>query len=305
MDRRQFLRCAAGAFTVSSLATALTACKSGVGGGPNPEATGGGVFRFPQGLACGDPSPTSGVFWTRVIRGDGQQGDIPVVLELSRTPIPEGENSFRLAMTIPVVAKQENDYIIHHKVTGLEPDTIYYFRFVASGDWSHPVGRFRSLPSGEAEVSRTQFGVINGFDWNLGHWEGLVALQNNFRELFYVIQLGGAINEMIPVAGSNRLEAMPASDRRQPAVACVPRSGFDGGLPAARASFHIHPGREERQAPALSLAAHLLDLGPRLGPQAMIEAGHPQPPAAANRLTGKDIEQAQTVRPTRHRHQDR
>lgn len=205
MDRRQFLRCAAGAFTVSSLATALTACKSGVGGGPNPEETGGGVFRFPQGLACGDPSPTSGVFWTRVIRGDGQQGDIPVVLELSRTPIPEGENSFRLAMTIPVVAKQENDYIIHHKVTGLEPDTIYYFRFVASGDWSHPVGRFRSLPSGEAEVSRTQFGVINGFDWNLGHWEGLVALQNNFRELFYVIQLGGAINEMIPVAGSNRL----------------------------------------------------------------------------------------------------
>lgn len=204
MDRRQFLRCAAGAFTVSSLAAAVAGCKTGISGGSEKERRGSGLYRFPQGLACGDPSPTSGVFWTRVVRSDGIEGDIPVTLELSRTPMVTGETSFRLATPIQLLAKQVNDYIVHHKVTGLQPDTIYYYRFVVDGDFTIPVGRFRTLPSLDAEVSSTQFGVFNGLDWSRNYWEGMGSLKAQFRTLDYLVLLGGAINELVPQAVDDR-----------------------------------------------------------------------------------------------------
>lgn len=206
MDRRQFLRCAAGAFTVSSLAAAVAGCKTGIGGGSDKEAGGSGLYRFPQGLACGDPSPTSGVFWTRVVRSDGVEGDIPVTLELSRTPIAIGETSFRLATPIPLLAKQANDYIVHHKVTGLQSDTVYYYRFVVGGDYTR-VGRFRALPSLDAEVSSTQFGMVNGLDWSRNYWEGMDLLKGQYQSLHYLVLQGGVINELVPPFSAERFVA--------------------------------------------------------------------------------------------------
>ena len=187
---------------VSSLATARPRAR--VAWAAAPIGRNGRRIPFTAG-ACGDPSPTSGVFWTRVIRGDGQQGDIPVVLELSRTPDPRGENSFRLAMTIPVVAKQENDYIIHHKVTGLEPDTIYYFSALspaATGATGRPVplaaqrrGRGVAHPVWRDQRFRLE-------SWPLGR-SGCAAEQ--FPRAVLRDTAGRCHQQMIPVAGSNRL----------------------------------------------------------------------------------------------------
>ncbi len=202
MDRRQFLRFAAGAFTVSSLAAATAGCKTGTAGGNvSDNSQGSGLFRFPQGLASGDPGHSSGVFWTRVVRADGVEGDIPVRLELSRTPMAEDKHDFRLAMGVDLVARKDKDYIVHHKITGLEPDTIYYFRFIAGGDFTRPVGRFRTLPASSAEVTRTSFGVLHGIDWSNNYWDGMLALKGNFREMHYLLLLGGAVTSLVPNPG--------------------------------------------------------------------------------------------------------
>lgn len=210
MDRRQFLRCAAGAFTVSSLASALSACNTTTGGNSGLPNTGMGIYKFPQGLCCGDPGSNSGVFWTRVVRADGTSGDIPVTLEISLTPVDDEADSFRLFKQIRLVAQQSSNYIIHHKLTDLEPDTSYFFRFVAGGDASNPVGRLRTLPVQTAEVTSAQFAMINGLDWSYNHWEAMTesALRNRgfTSQTYFMLLLGGAISDFVPKVSSLRSE---------------------------------------------------------------------------------------------------
>lgn len=202
MDRRQFLRCAAGAFTVSSLASALSACNPTTGGNSEPSNAGVGVYKFPQGLCCGDPSSNSGVFWTRVVRADGAHGDIPVVLEISLTPMSTTATGFRLFKQIQLIATQKNDYIIHHKLTGLEANTSYFYRFVAGGDANAQSGRFRTLPAESAEVTGAQFALLNGLDWSYNHWaamsEEALRYSGLTAQTYYMLLLGGAINAMVP-----------------------------------------------------------------------------------------------------------
>lgn len=208
MDRRQFLHFAAGAFTVSSLGSALSGCNMTTGGNSAPDNAGIGTYRFPQGLSSGDPGADSGVFWTRVVRVDGVEGDIPVTLEISLTPLRETVGSFRLFQQIQLVAKQANDYIIHHKLTGLEPDTNYYFRFVAGGDANNPVGRLRTLPAESAQVTAVQFALLNGLDWSYNHWQAMTEQALRYSVLtvqtHYMVLLGGAINALVPDPGTIR-----------------------------------------------------------------------------------------------------
>ena len=208
MDRRQFLRFAAGAFTVSSLGSALSGCNPTTGGNTAPDNAGNGTYKFPQGLCSGDPSSSSGVFWTRVVRTDGVPGDIPVTLEISLTPMSSFSSGFRLFKQIELVAREQNDYVVHHKLTGLEPNTSYFYRFVAGGDSANKTGRFRTLPAESEEVTRTQFAVINGIDWSYNHWSamGEAALRGSavLASTYYLLLLGGSINSLVPNEDSIR-----------------------------------------------------------------------------------------------------
>lgn len=216
MDRRQFLRFAAGAFTVSSLGSALSGCNPTTGGNTAPDNAGNGTYKFPQGLCSGDPSSSSGVFWTRVVRTDGVPGDIPVTLEISLTPMSSVASGFRLFKQIELVAREQNDYVVHHKLTGLEPNTSYYYRFVAGGDANNKTGRFRTLPAESAEVSSAQFALINGLDWSYNHWAAMseVALRNSavLANTYYMLLLGGATTSLVPDLDSSRaVEAQHAA----------------------------------------------------------------------------------------------
>lgn len=220
MDRRQFLRFAAGAFTVSSLGSALSGCNPTTGGNTSPDNAGNGTYKFPQGLCSGDPSSSSGVFWTRVVRADGTPGDIPVTLEISLTPMSSVASGFRLFKQIELVAREQNDYVVHHKLTGLEPNTSYFYRFVASGDANNRTGRFRTLPAESEEVSATQFVVINGLDWSFNHWAamGEAGLRNSalLANTYYMLLLGGATSSLVPDVDSLRAVEAAHADLRLP-----------------------------------------------------------------------------------------
>src|SRR5689334_8997038 len=87
MKRRDFLKLP-GVFVASAAISSLPGCgddDTPPGGNPDgggPDG-GAGAFRFAQGVASGDPRPTSVVLWTRVEAADGATAPIPVTVQVS------------------------------------------------------------------------------------------------------------------------------------------------------------------------------------------------------------------------------
>jgi alkaline phosphatase D len=80
LDRRSLLKAfagLAGTFAITAQAQAASAPLRGV-----PD----GNFRFPQGVASGDPQPRGIVLWTRVEATDGAKTPIALRAQLSKTP---------------------------------------------------------------------------------------------------------------------------------------------------------------------------------------------------------------------------
>lgn len=140
IDRRSFLKlfaASAGCFvaTASSIPFASSAARADVAGGP---------FQFPQGLASGDPQPDAVMLWTRVeavALPTGNDKPIEVVLQVS-----ESEDFANVLVHQAVLAEPINDHTVRIFLTGLKPDSTYFYRFFAGGDASPHVGRTRTAP---------------------------------------------------------------------------------------------------------------------------------------------------------------
>ena len=127
MQRRDFLR-GAGWFVVGAK---LLGCGDNVKG-PEPEPDGGppnGTFAFPQGVASGDPRPTSVVLWTRAVFRDGGNATVSLRLEVS-----EDDSFTTLVVDKTIEATGESDNTVRVLVTNLKPNTIYKYRFSAAKD---------------------------------------------------------------------------------------------------------------------------------------------------------------------------
>lgn len=133
-------------FVLSMLAMSGTAfvhaCTPFRGTGP---AGPSGRYRFPQGLASGDPTPSSIVLWTRVEPVSGR-GAVDVVAQLGRD---ETFSSVVAEREIRIDAR--SDYTARLIVDDLEPATTYYYRFIADGDVSDPLGRTRTAPADDSD----------------------------------------------------------------------------------------------------------------------------------------------------------
>ncbi|HEY5926897.1 MAG TPA: alkaline phosphatase D family protein [Kofleriaceae bacterium] len=128
-DRRTFLRLAAYASAASALRF-TAGCSD-----DDP------VDRmFPQGIASGDPLPDGVLLWTRV------ETATRVRYEVAADP------SFASVVAAGEVdADPDRDQTVRLEITGLEPGTTYYYRFVADGVTS-PLGRTRTAPNPDADV---------------------------------------------------------------------------------------------------------------------------------------------------------
>jgi len=118
------------------------------------------VFR--HGVASGDPNDSSVVLWTRITDTDMPQ----VLWEVST------DMAFSNVVTSgSVLTGADRDYTVKLLADGLQPGTVYYYRFSHAGAWS-PVGRTRTLPSGRvdrlgialASCSNYPFGFFNAYD---------------------------------------------------------------------------------------------------------------------------------------------
>lgn len=197
MKRRDFLNRTA--FLTVSVATAgLTAC-GGSGGSDADE------HQFPQSVASADPRADSIILWTRALLKTSDsiaasaEGDIPLRLQVT-----SADNLTRLGTTgalsgiqvadVTVTARRTYDHTVRHKLTGLQPDTTYFYQFSAGASRSK-VGRFKTAPGVNANPSQIRFGVLNCQDWSANHWAAFSDLVNSEANLDFFVHLGDYIYE--------------------------------------------------------------------------------------------------------------
>ena len=227
MDRRSFLRRSAA--QAGALITASTALSSlvGCGGGgdagapiqPLPEtfpgsstplpptAAASGTFKFPQSVASGDPKPDGAVLWARVVPSTADDvtsatgaGSYSVTLKISSAAGNAelmGTTSTltgSVAATADVPVYEFYDHTLRHRISGLQPATVYYYQFTAGSSVSR-IGRFKTAPANDTDINALNFAFVSCQDWNVNHWAGMDTLAT--ENIDFIVHLGDYIYEAV------------------------------------------------------------------------------------------------------------
>lgn len=194
LKRRDFLR----ATVVSTLAAALPACVSEdvTPARPTParELVDGAKF-FPQSVASGDPKPESVILWTRVADDAHADEDLSLELEVATDEafaelvgIDEAAASLTAEATFGGCVKV--------RLTGLAPQTIYYYRFIYTADdgkaYVSHVGRTKTAPAADADVP-VKFAYVSCQDFVGRYFNSHAALAQ--EDLDFFVHLGDYIYE--------------------------------------------------------------------------------------------------------------
>ncbi len=189
MHRRSFLAIVA--------AGGAVACSSD-DDDPNPKGAlpvEDGFELFPQSVASGDPKPTSVVLWTRVELDDESDADVTLQLEVALDPNFEQRVKLDGSDRVSVTAEAAHDWTAKIRVDQLDPDTVYYYRFVfedqATGRASR-VGRTKTAPAADADVEVT-FAVVSCQDYNGKYYHAYKHLAE--QEVDFFVHLGDYIYE--------------------------------------------------------------------------------------------------------------
>jgi alkaline phosphatase D len=167
----------------------------------------GGAFR--HAVASGDPLQDRVVIWTRVTT----EGDRPV--ELSWT-VARDRDLHHVAASGTVTARPDADFTASVDVTGLEPDTHYFYRFEAGADRS-PVGRSRTLP---ARTERLRFAAVSCAKYNAGFLNGYARIAQR-DDLQFVLHLGDYIYEASQTPPASQTKSKDIGRPFDPPNECV------------------------------------------------------------------------------------
>lgn len=227
MKRRDFLR-SSGWFVVGAALTGIP----GAGCGDNlevPEPTiPAGTYKFPQGVASGDPRPTSVVLWTRIQKGV-QTGPIELVVQVA-TDADFGT----IVVDQMVTATADADHTVRVLVTGLSANTAYHYRFLAGQD--SIAGRTRTAPEAGADV-QVNLAWVSCQDYATGHYGAFrqIIVDDEARpeadRIHFVLHLGDAIYETRDEGFQTAIDeefqpiALTNPDGKPRAVAAFPSGG--------------------------------------------------------------------------------
>ncbi|WP_340692008.1 alkaline phosphatase D family protein [Hyphomonas sp.] len=95
---------------------------------------------FSWGVASGDPTRSAIVIWTRALPVDPGVTTLSVVYQVSMTP--EFDTLLLEGVSLTTSSR---DFTVKHDVAGLQPGTVYYYRFLA-GSVVSATGRMKTLP---------------------------------------------------------------------------------------------------------------------------------------------------------------
>ncbi|WP_103027688.1 alkaline phosphatase D family protein [Salinibacter altiplanensis] len=233
-SRRTFLERflkGAGCFAV---AASLPGKATGAPASPAPGRP-GVTYQFPQGLASGDPLPTSVILWTRATRGSppeksppekssveaggkGKQGSsIPLALHVSRD-----EDFSTVVAERQISAPAESDHTARVLVEDLQPGTTYYYRFEAP-DGSRPahVGRTRTAPAPDEDTSvRFAFASCQAYEaGHFGAYRWLLEEDDSAspeKKIDFILHLGDFIYEGLEYGEARTVPDFPDGGHHGP-----------------------------------------------------------------------------------------
>ena len=202
LSRRRFLGHGAG----WSLSALIPAC---AGRGGDDAGYTGSSSTFEHGVASGDPLADAVILWTRVTPPAAAEGRLPSIeVEWRVASDPE---MTRVAATGAALADAEADYTVKVDVRGLEPDTTYYYDFVAL-DVRSRVGRTKTLPSGGVE--RARLAVVSCANLPAGFFTAYRAIAAR-PDLDLVLHLGDYLYEYAngTLGDGSAIGRLPEPDR--------------------------------------------------------------------------------------------
>ena len=194
--RREFLRKAGTTAAITGLGSSTTGTAaaeySDLGREP-AQTTTFGSDPFTLGVASGDPLPDSVVLWTRLapapLEANGGMPDRRVPVQWAVTT---DENLNDIVANGSTNAVPASAHSVHIDVTGLNPDTEYYYQFTA-GSYRSPIGRTKTAPAADANVGEFRFAFVSCQDYPKGYY---TAYQHLAAEnLDAVVHLGDYIYE--------------------------------------------------------------------------------------------------------------
>src|SRR5690606_33527359 len=183
-------------------ALGLAACRR-----PQGVGTGNGIFYdipdpveeeplppglFSLGAASGDPVPDGMVLWTRLLPDPPDAGALGDRMVLVRWQIAADPDFVQMVADGGVFTSEAVGHSIHIDVSGLEPATVYYYRFTTGGQVS-PVGRTMTAPAPGAQVERLEMVFATCQHYEQGHYNAWAHVAADQPDL--VVFLGDYIYE--------------------------------------------------------------------------------------------------------------
>jgi alkaline phosphatase D len=156
-SRRSFIRGAVLYAMLVGSGVSLSACGGGSGGGG---ASGGAGTPFVHGVASGDPLSDRVILWTRITVAS------PGTLNL-RWEVASDANFGVIVARGTATTGPTQDYTVKVDATGLQPASVYYYRFYFGAEPS-PTGRTKTLPVGN--VSQVRLAVLSCSNFPAGYF---------------------------------------------------------------------------------------------------------------------------------------
>lgn len=178
ISRRELIQKSLFGFGALSLPVTFTGCNDG-----SDEESSEAKADFLHGVASGDPLQDKVILWTRLTPVD-------LSMRLKVTWEIATDDQFKLNLKTGVVqTTKTDDFTVKVDATGLQADTIYYYRF-HFGNKTSPVGQTKTLPVSTNKVS---FAVCSCSNYPAGYFYVYreIAKQN----VDVVIHLGDYIYE--------------------------------------------------------------------------------------------------------------
>jgi alkaline phosphatase D len=124
---------------------------------------------FTLGVASGDPTATSVVLWTRLAPDPLNGGGMGSAHARVNWQVATDPAMANVVKEGALDALARNGHAINHQVTGLAPDSWYYFRFGHRGEWSR-IGRTRTFPAANVMPSQMRFVLASCQDYQAGYY---------------------------------------------------------------------------------------------------------------------------------------
>ena len=177
---------------VPTLAFSAPVYVRGVRGDPRPSDL------FSLGVASGDPHARSVVMWTRLAPDPLNGGGMPSRVVRVKFRVARDPGLRDVVQSGVTLAGPHDGHAVHVTVTGLEPNTWYWYQFEAQGARSR-VGRTRTFPDALHDVAGMRFAVVSCQDYAAGYYPAYRDMVG--QGLDFVVHTGDYIYEY-PVSGT-------------------------------------------------------------------------------------------------------